>query len=344
VSKKKVRRGMPLTRSAVMVSMRALTTAAVLGSLLTGCMAAPEAEELVFLDEEREAMLELRAIPYEEVAETVAPSVEQATEPEPSSHRASARPRFVADAPGPDACWGVEGEGFPAISDDGTTIVAPRANHLQLSYTPGTMELEWHDVERGRITRSQPVVVADERFDETDERACARVARGIRRRAHAANMALAAAGRWRAMERLPVALFHSWAAEESGGDYLADTLPGDRVAQLVVRHGEVVLRIPGVKVLERHPLPAGEPFAVYGDRATGTVLLVTSACVGDSCTCDPSFTSHVLHWSPESFAAIEHDPCVAFDEDATEDERVHESWTSCEPLDLGFDVAPWSFA
>jgi hypothetical protein len=335
---------MPLTRLAVLGSMRLLETAAVLGSLLTGCMAAPETEELVLLDEEREAMLELRAIPYEEAAERVAPPVERAAAPEPSSRRAGARPRFVADAPGPDACWGVAGEGFPAISHDGATIVVPKANYLQLSYTPGTMELEWHDVASGHITRSQPVVVADESFDETNERACARVARGIRRRAHAANMALAAAGRWRAMERLPVAFFQSWAAEESRGEYLADTLPGDRVVQLVARHDELVLRIPGVKVLERHSLSAGEPFAVYGDRATGTVLLVTTECVGDSCTCDPSFTSHVLHWSPESFAAIEHDPCVAFDEDAPEDERVHEGWTSCEPFDLGFDVAPWSFA
>lgn len=82
---------------------------------------------------------------------------------------------------------------------------------------------------------------------------------------------------------------------------------------------------------------------VYGDRTTGTVLLVTVACAGDSCTCDPSFTAHVLHWSDETFATIEARPCIPADEDATEDEGAREGWASCEPVDQGFDVTPWVF-
>jgi hypothetical protein len=345
-------RGNAVPDSSVMIAMRALATATVLGSLLTGCMALPEAEELVLLDDEREAMPELHAIPYDEAYERVTPPVEDRSEPPAASEPVSRRnppsgPRFAADAAGPDACWGVVAEGFPAISDDGTTVVAPNANHLQLSYTPGTMGVQWHDVASGRITRSEPIVTADETadetFDEEDARACSRVARRIRRRAHAANMALANE-HWRTMEPLPVAFVDPSAPETARTGYLVDVPPGDRTVQLVALHDEHVVRIPGVDVLERHPLPTGEPFAVFGDRATGTVVLVTSACVGDSCTCDPSFTSYVLHWRPETFAAIEQRPCVAAEESAAEEADASEGWTSCEPLELGFDVAPWAFA
>jgi hypothetical protein len=326
--------------------MRALVTVTVLGSVLVGCMALPEAEELVFLDDEREAMPELRAIPYDE-APPVAPPVEVApepepadeTEPEPAPRRVPTRPRFVADAPGPDACWGVQAEGFPAISDDGTTLVVPRTNHLQLQLSPGTMGLEWRDVASGHVTRSDPVVIFDESYDEVDERACGRVARGIRRRAHAVNANLAAVS-WRVMERLPVALGDLGVSDEARAEYLAQVPSGERVVQLVARHGEVALRIPGVKVLERHPLPTDDVVAVYGDRVTGTVVLVGRECVGDSCTCDPSFTAYVLHWSPESFNAIAERPCVAAGEDV--EEPPYEGATSCEAVEYEFDGVPWT--
>ncbi len=332
--------------------MRALVTATVLGSLLVGCMALPEAEELVLLDEEHEAMPQLRAIPYAEAPAPAAAPVEVAsepeiepadeteTEPELAPRRVASRPRFVADPPGPDACWGAEAEGFPAISDDGTTLVVPKTHHLQVQLYPGTMGLEWRDVASGHVTRTEPVVIIDESYDEIDERACARVARGIRRRAHAVNANLAAV-RWRVMERLPVALGDYGASDEVRAEYLAQVPAAERVVQLVVRNGEVALRIPGVKVLERHPLPAGDVVAVYGDRATGTVVLVGRECLGDSCSCDPGFTSHVVHWSPESFDAIAQRPCVAVPE-GSEDETEHEGSTSCEAVEYEFDGTPWA--
>lgn len=324
--------------------MRALTPVAIVGCLLAGCMAPPEAEELVLLDEDREAIPELLGIPYDEAPERVAPHGEEVSEPatEPASRRGSSRPRIVADTPGPDACWGAEATGFPAISDDGTTLVVPQANHLQLSYIPGRLALEWHDLTSGLVTESQPIVIHDETFDETDERACARVARGIRRRAHATNVALSAV-RWRAMERLPVAILDTYASDESREQYLVEVPPRDRVVQVVRHLGEIVVRIPGVEVLERHSLLGGDPFEVYGDRISGTVVLVTVQCAGDSCTCDPIFTSHVLRWNPETFEAIEARPCVAGEDGAAQSEGEGEGWTSCEPIDYGFDMAPWAF-
>lgn len=327
--------------------MRALATAAGVVALLTGCMASPEAEDLVLLEDEREEPFEVRAIPFVEPSPSVAPPVESESEPEPTaepeptSRRKPSRPRFVADAPGPDACWGVEAVGFPAISEDGTSVVVPRDAHLQMSPVPGTMDLEWHDLASGEVD-VQPIVIRED-FDELDERACVRVARGIRGRARAANEALADV-RWRMMEKLPVALLDPSTAEAPRAEYLATVPPGDRVVQLVTRYGEAVLRIPGVAVLERCSLVGGgEPFAVYGDRTTGTVVLVTIACAGDSCTCDPGFTAHVLHWSDETFEAIEARPCTPTDEDTPVVEDTPSRWTSCEPIEYEHDASQWAF-
>jgi len=337
---------MPPPGSFVMTAtMRALVTVAALGSLLVGCMAAPEAEELVLLDEELQAMPELHAIPYDEASAPVPAPVETAPEPvtepepEPAPRRTSTRPRFVTDAPGPDACWGARAEGFPAISDDGTTLVVPQTNHLQLQLFPGSMGLEWRDVASGHVTRTEPIVILDERYNEIDEGACGRVARSIRRRAHATNASLDAVS-WRVMEQLPVALPYTWMEDEARAEYLAEVPPRERVVQLVARHGEVALRIPGVKVLERHALEIDDVAAVYGDRATGTVVIVSRQCVGDSCTCDPSFTSHVLRWSPESFDAIAQRPCLPAGEDEGAEDEFGGS-TSCEPIELEFDGTAW---
>ena len=330
--------------SVMMTTMRALVTMSALGSLLVACMAAPEAEELVLVDEDRQAMPELHAIPYDEMPAPAAPPVEAVpevepepeTEPEPAPRRTSTRPRFVADT-GPDACWGVRAEGFPAISDDGTTLVVPQSHHLQVQLYPGDMGLEWRDVASGHVTRTEPVAIFDDSFfDQDGELLCGRLARSVRRRAHAANESLAAV-EWRVMERLPVALPDLGISEVLHAEYLAQVPPRERVVQLVPRHGQVALRIPGVEVLERHALPVDDVVEVYGDRATGTVVLVERKCLGDSCTCDPGFTAHVVHWSPESFDAIAERPCIA----ASENDE-HGASTSCEAVELEFDGTPWA--
>jgi hypothetical protein len=197
----------------IMAMMRSIALlGAALGGLLTGCMAKPEAEGLVVDDAEREPTPGLRASPVAEPVESVAPPVEATPAPAPVTAPNAKRlppfrpspshPRFVAEK-GRNSCWGVEAKGFPAISDDGKTIVVPRADQLQAQGTPGTLSLEWHDVASGSIRESQPIA-QDQDFDDSDGRACIRIARGIRRNASAANEALDAVS-WQTMEKLPVA-------------------------------------------------------------------------------------------------------------------------------------------
>jgi hypothetical protein len=344
-----------------MATMRSIALlGAALGSLLTGCTAQPETEDVVVDDAEREAKPELRASPIAEPVESVAPPVAVAPEPAPAPEPEPAleptpapvpapsakqpppfrpspsHPRFVAEK-GRNACWGVEAKGFPAISDDGKTIVAPRADQLQAQGTPGTLSLEWHDVASVSIRESQPIAQAQD-FDDSDGRACIRIARGIRRNASAANEALDAVS-WHTLEKLPVAFYDFGIGAETHAEHLRTVPPADRVVQILAQPGEVVLRIPGVKVLERHPKSADEPIAVYAERATGTVLIVFRSCPGTSHTCDPSYTAQLVHWSPETFATIDARPCNPASEDEQSDGRL--GWASCEPVELEVSATQW---
>lgn len=312
-----------------------------LGTLLGGCTAPPEAEDLVLAEHEAADALALCSIPDgERSALDPPPEVEvevevAETEPVPEEPaRRTGPPRFIPDR-GPEACWGVTARGFPAISTDGHTVVVPEAEHLQLSYTPGELALRWLDTAEGTVTRTDPLIASSDWGGEEECELSGR--RSLRRRSRATNRALAE-GSWRTMERLPIELFypHTYMIEA----YLEEFAPHERAPQLVVQHGEAIVRIPGVEVLERHPIePTGEPYAAFGDRQTGTVVLVTMTCSGDSCTCDPRFSSQVLHWQPSTFDAIEQRPC---DRDTT---AVDRGETYCDPIDYGFGTGDdaWSF-
>ena len=289
-----------------MVSPAAAIASTLLGPLLLGCMAPPEAEELVLAEAEPLDPGELFTIP-EGAPE---PPVAEPEEPPPPSvvdEGPGDRPRFVL-APEREGCPVVSTEGFPAISLDGSQVVVPRAFHEQLSMTPGSLELQWHDVALGSVVRSEPVVT-DELVLDDDARCEPAATLAVTRRAEQRNRELAA-GRWRSLEELPLEYFDP--SSHIIEAYREEHPPGERGPQVIQQHGELVLRIVGARVLERHPVAPhvhGTPFRVFGDRQTGTVVVVSVGCAGDSCTCDPSVTAQVMHWSPETFAAIERRPC-----------------------------------
>ncbi|MCX4245335.1 hypothetical protein [Paraliomyxa miuraensis] len=312
--------------------MRTLAPA-LLALALVACMAPPEAEDLVLADDDEFlGPAELHAVP-----DGVRPPPSTTDEPEfetPALVRRGSAPRFEPDR-GEDPCWSVESRGFPAISVDGRTVVVPQADHLQLSTFPGSLDLKWHDVATGEVTRTDPITAFDDGL--TWEAECPRVSREIRKHARTANRALAEQS-WRAMEPLPLEPFYP---DNSIMEYYRETPPEERPVQVLIQHEEIIVRIVGVRVFERHPLAESVrsmPYRVYADRETGTVAVVTMDCIGDSCTCDPSFTTQVVHWQPETFEAIDRHPCVADDE--------HSDDGYCEPPDFGFndDPYPWSLS
>ncbi|MEM7159407.1 MAG: hypothetical protein AAF799_41600 [Myxococcota bacterium] len=318
------------------------TSLGLLGTLLAGCMAPMEAEDLVLEDAEAVTFDELRSVPdAQRLAPTPPPpTVEVEVEPPvPAARSGSAvRPRFIEDT-SEQSCASVWAAGFPAISADGQTVVVPRADHLELSMISGALELQWHDVGSGAITEVDPVV--DGMNNENGS--CSTMERGDHRQIQRVNRALAK-HRWRTMEPLPVAFFNpDTGHQEYRDEYFGDVPGSARVPQLGIRHGEIFLRIPGVRVLERHAASAElnwHPFAVFGDRSTGTAVIVSMDCAGESCTCDPSYTAQVVQWQPETFDVIEQRPCLDPD---THDE-VADGWAICEPIDFGIGTVGSAWA
>lgn len=304
--------------------MRAAATVTVtllLTAMSGACMAPLEAEELVLVDEEEIDPPDLRSIPDGERA----PS----PPPEPPPVEAERSPAVGSDVPyfdlsvDEEGCTVVSAEGFPAISPDGRTVVVPAAEHFQLSDLPGTLGLQRHDVELGTITWQEVVAAGDGLRD--DDMSCEpSAARALRRRVRALNRELASQP-WRTMEPLPVEYYDPYTFDIEL--YKEGTPPSERMVQLIIQHGEILARIAGVRVLEREPLAShmqGSVHEAYGDRETGSVVVVSMTCAGDSCTCDPAFSAQVLRWAPETFDAIERRPC--------EDDE-----STCEPIDYGFN-------
>ncbi len=317
--------------------MRGPPSAATLGLLLCGCMGLPEAEKLVLAEDELTELPALRAIPDAEPSSTAPAPV-----PEPPESPPTLRPRFVLAPQGSDSCWGFAAEGLPAISVDGTTIAVPDAKHIQINADPGHLSLLLRDVASDDITQTHAILEGASIVDDVEQGTCGQASREVRRRVAAANRVLDA-GRWRTLELLPVSFASDDRTDEDREGYLASVPAAARIVEVGIRHGEVFVRIPGVQVLERAPASAatrGYPFAVYGDRESGTVLLVSLNCAGYSCTCDPRFTSQVLHWSPTTFAAIDERPCVA---DPDQRPSTRGQWGGCEPNDFDFDDDPWTF-
>ena len=122
---------------------------------------------------------------------------------------------------------------------------------------------------------------------------------------------------------------------------LGEPVRWERHVQAYVLGGELLVRLPGVRVLEQHPTDLDEEgvavHRIYGHRPSGTVLVTAVDCYGEDCTCDPGTSSTILRWSPDTLATIDDRPCGAGDgPDPTADEH-------CE-LSSGFveDVDPWA--
>jgi hypothetical protein len=189
---------------------------------------------------------------------------------------------------------------MPAIDAAGATVVVPELQLLQLSPWHGPFAVTWLSTAGAR--REAAVLDAAE--------VAAPDAAALRRRAAEINAALDA-GAWRSLAPLPVEIVA--AGEWDAAAYRAAVPAADRPVQAVVQRGELVIRVAGARVFERHRLahPGHELHRLYGDRDTGVVVAVLGTCAGESCTCDPRFVAELLRWDDATFAAVERRPCAA---------------------------------
>lgn len=238
----------------------------VLGLLATGCAEIPEAGDLPSEDDPRALSLAYEAIPDRMADETPAPVVEAEPEMEiepdvePELVPYVGQPRIVVSSFDDAALdeWGmadgtalcpftVEGQGFPAVSADGSRITSYVAETL--SSSDGEDELvtvRVTDVDTDAV--EQAIVVVDG-IQFSDELHCKKLWRAARRRAAKMNLILGET-EWLAMQRVDLTADWDMDPDEYRDELMA--IPaGERPAQLVVQHGEYVARIPGVKVLGR---------------------------------------------------------------------------------------------
>jgi hypothetical protein len=211
--------------------------------------------------------------------------------------------------------FAVSARDMPAIDVGDGTVVVPDLEILELSTAHGPFDVLWLS-KTGPSTVS-PVVARGEwvwtremstRTRELNER--------LRERS------------WRKMEPLPVEYMHP---DDHPDFYRERTAPHERPVQVLTRHGELIVRILGVRVLERHLVGTTDMLhALYADRETGTIVAVFMACVGEDCTCDPVFTVQRMQFDLETLQVIDRHPC-------REDHRG-----DCGPVDYGYaGVEPW---
>ena len=130
---------------------------------------------------------------------------------------------------------------------------------------------------------------------------------------------------WRKMELLPV----EYMSPDDDAEYYKGRMqPHERPVQVLVRRGELIVRILGVRVLERHEIGpnAGMVHSLYADRETAMAVAVFTQCTGEDCTCDPVFTVDLMQFDPATLQAIDRHPCVG----------------ECGPVDYGYaGIEPW---
>ena len=228
----------------------------------TGCAEIPEAGDIPLGDDLRSQSLAYEAIPDQERIEAPVLDelevVEAEPEPEPSPHVGG--PKIVVssfdetavdeygEGEGTALCpFTVEGRGFPAVSADGSQITTYVAEVL--SSSDGQDELvtvRITDVAADAVERAT-VVVDGNQFD--DEHHCRKLWRAARRRAAKMNQMLAET-EWLAMQRVDLQADWDFDPDEYHEELLA--VPArERPAELAWLRNEVVVRIPGVKVLGR---------------------------------------------------------------------------------------------
>lgn len=240
-------------------------------------------------------------------------------DPEPTG----TAPRYVLGGDGTvDDCFHVTASGMPAIDVTGSLVATSEEQILQMSPLHGRVILRVENLDDAAASTTLSIVPDDTWPD--DERSCRKLRSRARKQVAAANAELRL-HRFRALEPLAV----EYGNLDTDEGLYRETPAAERPLQVIVRNGEAIVRIVGVKVHERHPMPLRDGYslyAVHGDRETGIVVLTFAECAGDSCTCDPLFTTEIVRWSPETFAALDAHPCT--DPDAEDG--------LCRGIDYGF--------
>jgi hypothetical protein len=247
------------------------------------------------------------------------PAAEPEPEPLPSLELGvRVQPRLSVTIETSDRCRvRIETEHLPAFNPDTREILSLRRSVA--AFRPlGTLELvRYSSTGATVITLIDESVAGEIPVDEPGDDPCVDAKQLLERGLASAQLELDA-GPWEAMPPLPV----RWLGENAGiwrerQASLLDIHEGDETpkeVEALVHQRQLVVRIPGVAVLERVPMPgAFDPSTVqriWGHRPSGTVLIATVGLVDEGDTHYGRESGlEFLHWKPETLASIDRMPC-----------------------------------
>ncbi len=303
--------------------------AALLASLtVAAACTSPPTEEELELREEALAWSQ----GYASIPEAEARPSPPRPEPEPAlkilrnPDRYDGPPRIVV---GPYRRWGrpgaalcpfeVQALGFPAVTVEGDRIVSAVAEAVSASDGEDeTMHVRWHDVDADTV--SEDVLIFDGEADWEQDRKwhphCRDLWEEARAQAEAANQQLAERD-WRRLERLEISIYdpHTWDFVEDDRAALMARPARERALELLHQHGTAVVRVPGLRVLEKAEVDWWGGFdhscdsdphllGAWGDRRSGAVAVELDHQSG-ACLCYTPTYTRTLRWSEETFAALE---------------------------------------
>lgn len=274
---------------------------------------------------ERKVLVEPPPIGDEAPDPEPAPDADE-DEPVPSPPPAtSVEPRLTVDVIGDaeeasydseDCRVELDVEDLPAYDPVADEVVMVEIYQQSMS-TEMELTVRWSDGATGETNHAIEVVTS------VGSVPCKQLRRRTRKRVAEVRRRLAA-GTFESMTPVPVRVVHP-DSYDNYRDSLTDPgmTPEDieafreelmpRGQMHIVDAGDILLRLPGVKVYERFLL-GGEGTrtldSIVAHRPSGTVLLTQAGCRDEEdCTCNREEETTVLRWSPESLAAADKHPC-----------------------------------
>jgi hypothetical protein len=261
------------------------------------------------------------AVPPEVPPVEVAPIV---TLPYDGPPRLEVIVRKVAEADKDELCpYLVESHGFPAISEDGATLLGTYANYDGRDEFKDNLELTWLDVANTRVEQAYAhVSPQDDRETELSED-CEKSEALTRKRVEQLNAELNAR-KWRGLETLDALYSKPGSAQAleqfsayDGSSYVDEVLEklvaADRPLEVYYHAGHLIGRVRGMKVLQDTVLPdyrqhenefcdtSPNIAAIYFDRATKLAVMKYNHHE-EGCLCDEHSYFARVELSPELIA------------------------------------------
>jgi hypothetical protein len=295
-----------------MLSLRRVVVALV---VLGGCTDVPRADDLELRLDTRDWRRE-PILPDDVTVHPIAPLDARVAEDPAEGPRVVVGPYGRGNEAG--CPFSVETPGFPAASLDGTRMVSGEITGS--GDETSSLSITWHDVETDSVLDTH-VVFQSLGSPEEDGPSCRAQWREIRRTADEVNDRLREEA-WRPMPELAVEIHDPYGFDDYGEEFRAELLSrpaSERPVEVTWRWGDLVVRIPGVRVIARVPAKwyglDPDPFCqnkprlygIYADEETG-VAAVTLDYQSGACLCWTTSMTRAVRLPPEVFAWVRKQP------------------------------------